>query len=289
MDIQWFPGHMAKTRRLIEENIRLVDVVLELRDARLPESSRNPLLDELLGEKPRLVLLNKADLADEEQNRAWINALRKENVPALLVCASSGKGMERIAPTLREMMKEKIERDRARGIMNRSIKLMVVGIPNVGKSSFINRFAKKGEIAKTGDRPGVTKSKQWIRLKSGFELLDTPGILWPKFEEQSTARKLAFTGAIRDEILDAVTLSFQLLEFIRDAYPTALTARYKITDFEKATGDELMTLICKKRGFLASGAEPDTERGAAVVLDEFRAAKIGRMTLERPERDGIEI
>ena len=273
---------MAKTKRLIAENLKLVDCVIELTDARVPQSARNPELRALAGNKPHLLILNKADLADESLNRRWIAQFRAEGLPALLVSSATGKGYERIAPAVKEALGEKIRRDKERGLVNRPMKLMIVGIPNVGKSSFINRFAKKGNLAKTGDRPGVTRGKQWIRLPNGFELLDTPGILWPKFDDQETARRLAFTGAIKDEILDTVELSWRLLEFLASRYPDALAARYKIEDFADAPGDVILEKICKKRGFIVSGGELDLERGAAVLLDEFRGAKIGRITLEQP-------
>ena len=282
MDIQWFPGHMAKTKRLISENLKLVDCVIELADARLPRSSRNPEMDRMASGKPRLLLLNKADLADESANREWVAAYKEQGLPAILVSSLSGKGYDRIVPMVKELLKEKIARDKERGLVNRPIKLMIVGIPNVGKSSFINRFAKKGSLTKTGDRPGVTKGKQWIRLSSGFELLDTPGILWPKFDDQEIARRLAFTGAIKDEILDTVELSWRLLEFLAQEYPKDLAARYKLQDFAGETGDAILEKICRRRGFIVSGGELDLDRGAAVLLDEFRSAKIGRITLERP-------
>ena len=283
MDIQWFPGHMAKTRRLIGENLKLVDCVIELLDARIPLSSRNPEIDSLVGQKPRLVLMNKADLADERENRRWVKAFQEKGQSVLLISSTNGKGYDRIVPAVKELLKEKIERDKAKGLVNRPIKLMIVGVPNVGKSSFINRFAKKGALAKTGDRPGVTKGKQWIRLQNGFELLDTPGILWPKFDDQDTARKLAYTGAIRDEILDMVELAWNLLDDLKVRYPKELGERYKITDFETLRGDEILEMICRRRGFIVSGGELDLDRGAAVLLDEFRSTKIGRITLEIPE------
>lgn len=283
MDIQWFPGHMAKTKRLIAENLKLVDCVIELVDARLPQSSRNPEMDCIAGNKPRLLLLNKADLADETANQAWVARYKEENLPAILISSNTGKGYERIVPAIKSLLKEKIARDQERGLVNRPIKLMVVGIPNVGKSSFINRFAKKGNLAKTGDRPGVTKGKQWIRLQNGFELLDTPGILWPKFDDQEVAKRLAFTGAIKDEVLDTVALAWDLSAFLAAKYPAYLAARYKIEGFEKDPGDVILEKICRRRGFIVSGGELDLERGAAVLLDELRSAKIGRITLEKPE------
>lgn len=284
MQIQWFPGHMTKTRRMIEENLKLVDAVIELVDARLPLSSRNPEIDKLCFNKPRIVLMNKADLADEQITRLWIEYFKKRSLVVISINSRTGKGMEKIQSSAKELLKEKIERDIKKGIVNRPIKLMVVGIPNVGKSSFINKFAGKAST-EVGDRPGVTRSKQWIRLTNGFELLDTPGVLWPKFDDIEVARRLAFTGAIKDEILDIEDLAHYLLEYLRDNYPLLLQERYKIENIAELKGYEITEVIGKKRGFVITGGNVNTERAAIIILDEFRAAKIGRVTLERPEAD----
>lgn len=278
MNIQWFPGHMAKTRRLISENLKFVDVVLELLDARIPSSSRNPEIAKLCEGKKILTLLNKADMADPEANKKWKEALGND---ALFISASSGDGMKAIYPKIREMMKEKTERDLAKGIKNRSIKLMIVGVPNVGKSSFINRFTKKA-ATEVADRPGVTRQKQWVRIAEGFELLDTPGVLWPKFEDDEVAKRLAYTGAIKDDILDIEELCHFFLAFMRDNYPENLKARYKIENFDNLEGYEITELIGRKRGFVVSGGEINTERAANVIMDEFRGGLLGKITLELP-------
>ncbi len=278
MNIQWFPGHMAKTRRLITENLKFVDVVLELLDARIPLSSKNPEIAKLCEGKKILTLLNKADMADPSANKEWQKYLGDN---ALFISASSGTGMNLIYPKIREMMKEKTERDLAKGIKNRSVKLMIVGVPNVGKSSFINRFTKKA-VTEVADRPGVTRQKQWVRIAEGFELLDTPGVLWPKFEDEEVAKRLAYTGAIKDDILDTEELCHYFLEFMRDNYPENLEERYKIEGFEELKGYEITELIGKKRGFVVSGGEINTERAANVILDEFRGGLLGKVTLELP-------
>ena len=278
MNIQWFPGHMAKTRRMISENLKFVDVVLELLDARIPLSSRNPEIAKLCEGKKILTLLNKADMADPEANKKWKDALGND---VLFISASNGDGMKAIYPKIREMMKEKTERDLAKGIKNRSIKLMIVGVPNVGKSSFINRFSKKA-ATEVADRPGVTRQKQWVRIAEGFELLDTPGVLWPKFEDDEVAKRLAYTGAIKDDILDIEELCHFFLRFMRDNYPENLKARYKIENFENLEGYEITELIGRKRGFVVSGGEINTERAANVIMDEFRGGLIGKVTLELP-------
>jgi len=282
MQINWFPGHMAKTRKLISENLKLVDIVYELVDARIPESSKNPEIEKITRNKPKLTLLNKCDLADDKATQIWLSHYEKMGRCALLINSITGYNLNKIPKITKELLKEKIERDRQRGIVNRPIKIMVVGIPNVGKSSFINKFTG-GKSAQTGDRPGVTKGKQWIRLKEGFELLDTPGILWPKFEDKEAALRLAYTGAIKDEILDVVELSFHLLEYLNKEYKEELCARYKIETTDSAKGVEILELICKKRGFILPGAEIDYDRGAKIVLDEFRACKIGKITLGLPK------
>lgn len=279
--INWYPGHMAKTRRLIDENLKLIDVVVEILDARVPVSSRNPDFDTLFASKPRVVVMNKFDLADERATAAWEKWYRDNGTRVLLSNSLNGKGVDRLAGEVKLAIADKLARDAARGV-TKAVRLMVVGIPNVGKSSLINRLAGRAS-AKTGDRPGVTRGKQWIRLKNGMELLDTPGILWPKFEDQRTGMHLAFIGSIRDEIMDVETLACHLLEYLRDYYAPLLVQRYKLDgDISVLEGYELLEYIGKKRGFVVSGGEIDTYRAANVILDEFRAAKIGRVTLEWP-------
>lgn len=280
MNLQWFPGHMAKTRRLMAEHLKITDLAAELVDARLPLSSRNPEIDKILGNKPRLVILNKSDMADNAANAKWISYFEAQGITALEVSASTGKGISKIGDYAKKVLAEKIEKDKARGI-HRNLKIMVCGIPNVGKSSFINKIAGRAGT-KTGDRPGVTKGKQWVRLDNGIELLDMPGILWPKFDSDDVAVKLAFTGAIRDEILDVEHLCCILLEFLRSNYPNALCERYKLSDITKKSGYELLENICKNRGFLISGGAFDTFRGANIVLNEFRDCRLGHITLELP-------
>ena len=282
MDIQWYPGHMTKTRRMMEENQKLIDIVVELLDARIPLSSRNPAIDEIFSTKPRLVVLNKSDIADAKITMEWENYFKEINIPVKSISSTMSKSLNDIFASCKEILKEKIEHDKARGLVNRPVKMMVVGIPNVGKSSFINKLSGK-KSAQTGDRPGVTKGKQWIRLSNSFELLDTPGILWPKFEDVSVGEKLAFTGAIKDEIMDIEEIACRLLVFLKDRYPESLTARYKMTDFEDLDGYELLTLLGRKRGFVVSGGEIDTERAAKILLDEFRGAKLGKISLESPQ------
>lgn len=282
MNLQWFPGHMAKTRRMITEQLGLVDIVAELLDARLPLSSQNPEINSIVGDKPRLILLNKADLADEQINREWISYFKGKGTEAVLLDSLHAKNVNFISDKIRLILKDKLEKQAQKGMSGRSIKIMVVGIPNVGKSSFINRFSGRSG-ALTGDRPGVTRGKQWIRLKNGMELLDTPGILWPKFEDEQTGLRLAFVGSIKDEIIDVETLSAKLLEFLNQNYREALCARYKLSDTETLAGYELLEAVGKKRGFVISGGEIDTLRAANVVLDEFRGCKIGKISLERPE------
>lgn len=282
MNLQWFPGHMTKTRRMIEENLKLVDIVIELVDARIPMSSRNPQIDEITKNKPRLLLMNKSDIADEGLNKEWEKYFSDKSVPTVSICSTSGKSLNIVLSKCREILKSKIDRDKERGIVNRSVKIMVVGIPNVGKSSFINKLSGR-KSAKTGDRPGVTTGKQWIRLANGFELLDTPGILWPKFEDEQVGLRLAYTGAIRDEVIDTEELACRLLEYLRDNYSEALAQRYKITDNDGLKGYELLELLGRKRGFIVSGGEVDTLRAASILLDEFRSAKLGRITLEKPQ------
>lgn len=282
MNLQWFPGHMAKTRRLITENLKLIDIVVELLDARLPLSSRNPEIDVLVGDKPRLLILNKADLADESVNRKWVEYFKNQGIEAVPLDSIHAKNLNMIVDKIRYVLKDKIEKQKEKGMVNRAIKVMVVGIPNVGKSSFINKLAGRAS-AVTGDRPGVTKGKQWIRLKNGLELLDTPGILWPKFESQEVGLRLAFVGSIKDEIIDTEELACHLLTFLNEQYRKLLAMRYKLSETDGLQGYELLELIGKKRGFVVSGGEIDTIRAANIILDEFRASKIGKISLEKPE------
>ena len=277
--INWFPGHMRKTQREIKENLKLVEAVIEIRDARIPRSSANPDIEKLCGNKPRLILLNKSDLTESRVTREWMKELSKDNVKAIEVNCLKGKGLNQIKPALEELLKEKLERYKAKGLVNVVIRVMVVGIPNVGKSTFINKMAKNN-IAKTGDRPGVTKSKQWIKTPLGIEMLDTPGVLWPKFEDERTALNLAFTGAIKDEIMDTEELSYRLVERLQKHYANELMARYKI---ERVFEDPLDTLdaIARKRCCLMSGGHIDYNRIAVILLDEFRGGKIGNISLER--------
>lgn len=282
MNYQWYPGHMTKARRMMQEDVKLVDLVIELLDARMPMGSRNPDIDELGKNKARLILLNKADLADETQNRAWAAFFEAQGFAVVQIDSQSGAGIKKIPAAVQEACREKLERDRRRGILNRPVRAMVAGIPNVGKSTFINSFAGKA-CAKTGNRPGVTKGKQWIRLNKGLELLDTPGILWPRFEDQQVGRNLALIGSINDDILVKEELALELIRFLQENYPGALEKRY-------GTGREqeplrVLEAVCEKRGCLKAGREYDYERGAASLLEEFRSGRLGRITLERAEKE----
>lgn len=280
MAINWFPGHMKKTQREIKENLKLVDAVIEIRDARIPRSSANPDIDKLLQNKPRIILLNKKDLTEKKITNEWINYLTKDNVKVLEVNCLQGEGLKNIKPLLMELLKEKHDRLKAKGMAKIVTRVMVVGIPNCGKSTLINKLAKNN-IAKTGDRPGVTKSKQWIKTSLDIELLDTPGVLWPKFEDEEVALNLAFTGAIKDEVMDIEELAYKLVQRLQKYYPENLKERYKI---EEIFEDPLETLnaIARKRGCLVCGGEIDYNRISVILLDEFRGGKIGKITLERP-------
>ncbi len=279
MNIQWFPGHMTKTKRMIADSIKLCDCVIELCDARCPESSRNPELPKLIGDKKLLLVINKSDIADPVETQKWLQRFKKDGISAVAVSCNDSKGTLKILDSVKELLKEKIERDKSRGYVNKPIRVMVCGIPNVGKSSFINKLYGKS-AAKAGDRPGVTRGKQWITLKNGMELLDTPGILWPKFEDKNVALRLAFTGAIKDEVLDTEELCAHLCLYLAENYPERLKERYKIDLEENLTGFEILERISRKRGFIVKGGEVDFLRGASVVLDEFRGAKLGKITLE---------
>lgn len=280
MAINWFPGHMAKTRREIKENLKLVDAVIEIRDARLVASSKNPDIDDLCGNKPRIILLNKSDLSEERVTKEWIKHLSNDNIKVIGVNCITGNGLKGIKPSLNELLKEKHERMTAKGIVNIVDRVMVVGIPNVGKSTFINKLAKNN-IAKTGDRPGVTRSRQWIKTKIGMELMDTPGILWPKLESDETQLNLAFTGAIKDEIMDIEELALKLIEKLQTDYPDRLMTRYKLTELSEEPLDN-MNNIGRKRGAVISGGQIDYNRVAVLLLDEFRGGKLGAISLERP-------
>jgi len=284
--IQWFPGHMAKTRKAIASNLKLVDAVVELIDARTPLSSRNPEIDTIVSKKPRLVLMNKCDLADSNATQAWINYFKKNNVTALAVDCKSGKGLNKIMPVMKSEVLGELMQKRQKNGMSETVRLMILGIPNVGKSSLINRLAGS-KRAKVEDRPGVTRTKQWVKLTDGNELLDMPGVLWCKFEDQNAAVRLAFTGAISDSILDIETLAMKLLSYLAEYYSDSLKERYKIDIQDGDTGLILLEKVGKKRGMVVSGGEINTERAAITVLDEFRSGKLGRITLELPEREQI--
>ena len=280
MNYQWYPGHMTKARRMMQEDIKLIDLVIELIDARVPVSSRNPDIDELGKNKARLVLLNKSDLADERRTEAWEAYFREKGCFTARINARSGAGMKQIHGIIQEACKEKIERDRKRGIMNRPVRAMVVGIPNVGKSTFINTFAGKA-CTKTGNKPGVTKGKQWIRLNKSVELLDTPGILWPKFEDQLVGMKLAVIGSIRDEILQVEELAMWIISYLRENYAGRLEERYQIA--EEGTEVQMLEAVAVSRGCKLKGDLPDFPKAAALLVDDFRSGKLGRITLEKPE------
>ena len=279
MNFQWYPGHMTKAKRMMQENIKLIDLVIELVDARVPMSSRNPDIDELGKNKARLILLNKADLADEKQTEEWIGYFRGKGYSAVKVNSRKGGGIKSIQGVIQEACKEKTERDRKRGILNRPVRAMVVGIPNVGKSTFINALAGKA-CAKTGNKPGVTKGKQWIKLSKTVELLDTPGILWPKFDSEIVGRNLALIGSMNDEEINIEDLAFEAVTFLKNNYSGNLSERYGVDEDEETL--EIMDAIAAKRGCLKRGAMTDYEKLAGIILDDFRSGRIGRITLEKP-------
>lgn len=279
-NLQWYPGHMAKTRRLIEDNLKFIDVVVEILDARIPFSGRNPNFDDIIKNKPRLLVLNKSDLADKSRTKQWIDWYAEQGLRVIPISCATGAGINTVLAEARALVQDKIEREKEKG-RNRTLKIMMVGIPNVGKSSLINRLVGKAST-KTGDKPGVTRGKQWLRIKGDAELLDTPGILPPKFEDQTVAVRLAYTGAIRDEIMNTELLAYSLCEYLRDNYGKELCARYKLDSAEGLEGYEVLEKIGRKRGFVISGGEIDMERAANMILDELRGAKIGNITLEIP-------
>ncbi len=282
--IQWFPGHMTKTKRMIKANLALVDAVVEIIDARIPMSSKNPDLQSLIEGKPRVVILNKCDTADENAIGQWINWYKNQGVVAIPTDCRSGKGLNKFIPSVKLVLKDLIDNYAAKGMKGRVLHIMVVGIPNVGKSSLINRLAKQKK-AKVEDRPGVTRNKQWVKLDDDIELLDMPGVLWPKFEDKMVAERLAFTGAVKDDVVDTEALASRLLMVLNENYSKNITERYKIEISDGEDGFDILQKVGKSRGMLVSGGEIDTERAAITVLDEFRAGKLGRITLELPYGD----
>ena len=287
MNINWYPGHMAKTKKQIMDDLKLIDVVIELLDARIPVSSRNPDIKSITNNKRKIILLNKCDLADQKTNEAWVNKLSKE-APTILTDASSGRGIDKVNKKIEELMKEELERQAARGRKNKTIRVMIIGIPNVGKSSFINRIAKKN-TAEVGNRPGVTRQKQWIRIGKNQELLDTPGVLWPKFESEEVALNLAFTGTIKDDLIERIEVAYELLKVLYKDYKKELFERYKINNADEEAIEKssnpmytLMQMIGQKRGALISGGDTDDEKVARIILDDFRNCKIGKISLEKP-------
>ena len=286
-NFNWYPGHMAKTRRQIENDLKIIDVVIELLDARIPMASRNPDIKKLTQNKRRIILLNKCDLADEVSNSKWVSKLSKE-APTILTDSNSGKGIDKVTKAIDTIMADEIARQTARGRVNKTIRVMILGIPNVGKSSFINRISKKTTM-EVGNRPGVTKSKQWIRIGKNQELLDTPGVLWPKFENNEVAMNLAFTGTIKDDILERTEIAYELLKVLHKDYKKNLQERYKISDDEMKEVEtklnpiyELMQVIARKRGAIVSGGNTDDEKVSRIILDDFRSCKLGKITLEQP-------
>lgn len=284
-NIQWFPGHMTKTKRQIQASLKLVDAVAEILDARIPLSSKNPDLQKLIQNKPKVVLLNKCDMANQTATSRWIDYYASQEITAIAVDCKSGKGLNKFAPAVNNVLSERRERLKAKGMVNPMLRIMIVGIPNVGKSSFINRVAKQNR-AKVEDRPGVTRGNQWYSIAKNIEMLDTPGVLWPKFDDKIVGERLAFTGAVKDQILDTELLAVRLLDFLRKLKPADFIARFKLEDIDLDAIDsyELLNVIGKKRGMLISGGEINTERAAIMLLDEFRSGKLGRITLEMPER-----
>ncbi len=285
LNIQWFPGHMAKARREVRENMKIVDAVCEIIDSRIPASSRNPDITEITGNKPRIIVMNRADQADPAETEKWREFYRGNGRAVLETDCASGKGCEKFTGTVRTLLRDKLEAWSAKGVKGKTLRVMVLGIPNVGKSSFINRMTRR-RAAEVSDRPGVTRGRQWVNLGNNVELLDTPGLLWPKFEDRRVGENLAFTGAIKDDILDVEALAALLVERLRERYGERIRARYSLETVDEGTGLDILTLAARKRGFLVTGGEPDTERMAKTLLDEFRGGKLGRITLERLEEYG---
>ncbi len=281
LTIQWFPGHMAKTRRLMVENLKLVDAVVEVTDSRIPRSSRNPEMDSLVGRKPRIVVLNKCDAANDAVTTRWIESYKNSGIYAVATDCRSGKNVSRILPTVKNVLADDIKRWSEKGMTGRSIRLMIVGIPNVGKSSLINRLAGS-KRAKVEDRPGVTKGKQWVSVSNDVELLDMPGVLWPKFEDKDVGLSLAFTGAVKDDIMDMESLACEFITRLRSIDTSVLKQRYNVDISEDMTSYEILEAIGRRRGFLVSGGEINTERAAIILMDEFRSGKLGRISLELP-------
>lgn len=283
-NIQWFPGHMTKTKRQIQASLRLVDAVAEIIDARIPVSSRNPDLDSIIQNKPRVVLMNKCDMADPSSTQKWINYFKNNGIVAIPIDCKTGRGINKFVSSVNEVLKEKIEKQKAKGLLNPTVRVMIVGIPNVGKSTFINRISKNRK-AKAEDKPGVTRGNQWFTINKGFEVLDTPGVLWPKFEDKIVGERLAFTGAVKDQIMDTELLAMRLLDFLKVEKNPIFVERFKLQNepIENIESYELLELIGRKRGMLISGGEIDTERAAIMLLDEYRSAKLGKYTFELPE------
>ena len=281
--IQWFPGHMTKTKRQIQASLKLVDAVAEIIDARIPVSSRNPDLNKLIQNKPRVILMNKCDMANKTATKMWIDHYAKQGITAIAVDCKSGRNLNRFPSAVNEVLRERIERLQLKGMKNPMMRIMIVGIPNVGKSSFINKIAKQNR-AKVEDRPGVTRGNQWFTISKNLEMLDTPGVLWPRFDDQIVGEHLAFTGAVKDQVIDTELLAVRLLDFLKKLKPEDFINRFKLDDMPLDDTDsyELLRIIGKKRGMLVSGGETDTERAATMLLDEFRAAKLGRITIEMP-------
>lgn len=283
-NIQWFPGHMTKTKRQIQASLKLVDAVAEIIDARIPVSSRNPDLDSIIQNKPRVVLMNKCDMADPSSTQKWINYFKNNGIVAIPIDCKTGRGINKFVSSVNEVLKEKIEKQKAKGLLNPTVRVMIVGIPNVGKSTFINRISKNRK-AKAEDKPGVTRGNQWFTINKGFEVLDTPGVLWPKFEDKIVGERLAFTGAVKNQIMDTELLAMRLLDFLKVEKNPIFVERFKLQDepIENIESYELLELIGRKRGMLISGGEIDTERAAIMLLDEYRSAKLGKYTFELPE------
>ena len=281
--IQWFPGHMTKTKRQIQSSLKLVDAVAEIIDARIPISSRNPDLNKLIQNKPRVILLNKCDMANQTATKMWIDHYAKQGITAIAVDCKSGRNLNKFPAAVNTVMKEKIQRLQAKGMKNPMMRIMIVGIPNVGKSSFINKIAKQNR-AKVEDRPGVTRGNQWFTISKNLEMLDTPGVLWPRFDDKIVGEHLAFTGAVKDQVVDVELLAMRLLDFLKKLKPAEFISRFKLeeTELDSIESHELLSIIGKKRGMLISGGEIDNERAAIMLLDEFRSAKLGRITVEMP-------